>query len=360
MSRGDFQYELKMVNGSNGDPVVFLFFPHMVSGMLFDLGLIDAISNRDLLKVKHVFVTHTHVDHFIGFDRLLRVNIPHFRLVNLYGPPGFIDNVAAKLQGYTWNLLEPGQIRFRVRELHQSGEVFEAILSNDNHFQPYPIKIPSYETRSPHDGKTVVIERFPDHGYVEAVLLDHGTPSMAFRYQAPPRYRIDMEKVTGEGLKEGAWIRQFQVAVQEGHWDSLIDVEGKKIKVLDLSRNYMVKLPPFSVAYMTDFVFNLTNVHRCLDLLRGTSLLIAESSFKHEDRTRAAHKKHLTTYQSAMIAALSEVRWYRTFHVSGIYGEGEEVEVVIDEAQRFWNQLQELSENGRTEALHEELNAPLK
>src|SRR5690606_765956 len=98
---------------------------------LFDAGSLDALSNRDLLKVRHVFVSHTHIDHFIGFDKLLRVNVPHFRSIEVCGPKGIISNVQGKLHGYLWNLLESGQVELVVRELSETGEITSARLVND-------------------------------------------------------------------------------------------------------------------------------------------------------------------------------------------------------------------------------------
>jgi ribonuclease BN (tRNA processing enzyme) len=56
---------------------------------------------RQLLRVTHCFVSHTHMDHFAGFDRLLRVCLHRPTPLHLIGPTGFADHVKHKLKAYT-------------------------------------------------------------------------------------------------------------------------------------------------------------------------------------------------------------------------------------------------------------------
>src|SRR6056297_2914866 len=94
-----------LVNKGSGDPAVFAPFSFHRQAYLFDIGTIHALSPRNLLKISHVFVTHTHMDHFIGFDHLLRVLLGRDKTLHFFGPQGFIANVEGKLAGYTWNLV---------------------------------------------------------------------------------------------------------------------------------------------------------------------------------------------------------------------------------------------------------------
>ena len=62
-----------LVNGRTGDPAVYIETLFEKQTVLFDLGDISNLPPRKIHRLDHVFVSHTHIDHFIGFDRLLRV-----------------------------------------------------------------------------------------------------------------------------------------------------------------------------------------------------------------------------------------------------------------------------------------------
>ena len=57
------------------------------------------------------------MDHFIGFDHLLRIFLARELHLDLFGPPGIIANVRGKLAGYTWNLIESYPFTLTVHEV---------------------------------------------------------------------------------------------------------------------------------------------------------------------------------------------------------------------------------------------------
>src|SRR5437667_12899143 len=90
-----------LVNPPFGDPGLYVEVRWAKRALLFDLGDNTALSPTRLLRAMDAFVSHTHMDHFIGFDRLLRIALGRGKTLRLYRPPGLITHIEGKLRGHT-------------------------------------------------------------------------------------------------------------------------------------------------------------------------------------------------------------------------------------------------------------------
>ncbi len=316
-------FRLNLVNGMQGDPAVYGFSPKTGDALLFDLGTVDNLTHKDLLRVRLAMVTHAHVDHFIGFDRWLRVNIPHRRSLELCGPRDFHRNVLGKLNGYTWNLIDVGQLQFIIHEVDDHGDTTHMRITNSGNNNGF--KVESF-TPAVMDNTLPVIAKpgalltvLPNQAGIYAVALDHGTSSLAYCCHIPGSQHVKAENLPALKLKPGPWIKDLQTRVANNSIDGEMVVDGQKLAVTDLVAQLIVPLPSQTLTYLTDICFSRANLQRLKTIADKSTLLICEANFRDEDFTKAFAKKHLTTRQAALIAAYINADNLEIFHVSNIY-----------------------------------------
>lgn len=332
-----FQHiETTILNGLQGDPAVYGFFPKSGDGILFDAGSLENLSHKDLLRVRHVAISHTHIDHFIGFDRLIRVNIPHFREVSVSGPPGIALNVQAKLHSYLWNLLDPGQIRYKIFEVSASGGLRQFNLSSDNGFRLEEVPKDDRQSDSTIRSATV-IKTLSDGTRISAIPLDHGTTVLAYACQMPKRYQVIPGSLSQHGLSEGPWIGELQRNMNADNHLLPMTIGDKTFISKDLAEKILKSTEPRVIGYVTDIVLSRENMRRLKLLMPQVDLLICESNFSREDAPKAFAKKHLTTHHAALIAAFCRASELRVFHISNIYAG--QAETVCKEAQDLFHCL---------------------
>ena len=132
-----FLFEPCLVNDAFGDPGLYIDFRDERRALLFDLGDITALPPRKLMRLSHIFVTHAHMDHFSGFDHLLRIVLGRKAGVMLFGGPGFVAQVEHKLRAYSWNVVHRYEVEFaiEVRELGTDGHGLRARFSSRTGFE---------------------------------------------------------------------------------------------------------------------------------------------------------------------------------------------------------------------------------
>ena len=301
----------RLVNDPFGDPGVYIDFLFEKRALLFDLGDLHALPSRQILKVTHAFVSHAHMDHFSGFDALLRVLLGREKTVHVFGPPGFLDRVEHKLAAYTWNLIESyeNELLFRVTEIAPDGSGLTADFSSRRGF----VRGPSAPARLA-DGVLVDEEAFR----VRTALLDHRIPCLGFALEEKFHINVWKNGLESLGLPTGPWLRELKSAVARGDADDTL-FQGTPLG--ELRARALRIVPGQKIAYVTDVVYHAANAGAIVELARGADLLFIEATFAADEEERAAEKHHLTSRQAGLLARQAGAKRLIPFHFSPRHSE---------------------------------------
>ena len=283
--------------------------------LLFDLGDLSSITNGELLKISHVFISHTHIDHFIGFDHFLRVVFGRGKTIHLYGPENFIANVTGKLAGFTWNLVDrySESVTLEVTEVHESHLVKVKFKAIDRFEKSDEKEIP-FE-----DGILVDEDKF----VVRTAILEHRIPCLGFSLEEKNHVNICKDRLEKMSYRSGPWLNELKEYVCEGKSDEyLLEVpsmaKGSQKKTLGHLKEELVLISPGQkISYVVDTVYNDANKNRIIALVRGSDILFCESPFLAEEEARGQERCHLTSRQAGIIAREAEVKKLNVFHFSG-------------------------------------------
>lgn len=308
-------FEPQLVNPPLGDPALYLDGRFERRALLFDLGDIAALPERKLLRVSDVFVSHTHMDHFVGLDRLVRIALGRDKRVRLYGPTGFIDRVEHKLAGYTWNLVQGYDTDFTLC-------VTEALdLERGRYAEFHCRRAFAREAERAVAFTSGLLLEEPLFA-VRFTLLDHRIPSLAFCLEERRHISIWPNRLAALGLATGPWLYQLKRLIAQEAGDNTPvtaptgDGGSRNFTLGELKAAVLSLTPGQRIAYVTDAAGHETNGRRIVALARDADLLFIEAGFLQRDAVVAAAKYHLTAYQAGQLARTAGARRVIPFHYS--------------------------------------------
>ena len=231
--------------------------------------------NVKFSRIKHIFISHLHGDHFFGLIGLIST----FRLLgreadlHIHGPKGIKEAITLQLKlGKSWtnyNLL------FHELESNESELVFE-------------------------DDKVTVT----------TIPLNHRVYTNGFLFKEKPNERklnIDAVKAANVSMSYYTKIKQgFDVTNEEG-----VLIDNKKIT--------LEPTPSKSYAYCSDTAYCPGIVPQIKDV----SALYHESTFLNEHQHLCDRTKHSTAREAALIANEANVEKLILGHYSGRYSDYE-------------------------------------
>lgn len=222
-------------------------------------------------RIKHIFISHLHGDHFYGLIGLVST----FRLLgrdtelHIYGPKGIKEIITLQLK-----------------------------LANS--WTNYPLYFHELESKLPE----VIFE--DDKVSVTTIPLRHRIYTNGFLFKEKPGLR---KLLINEACNHKIHVSLYQ-SLKMGK--DVISEDGKLIA------NHLVTAPPDppkSYAYCSDTVFD----PGLIEQIRQTTVLYHESTFLEENADLAFPTKHSTAIQAATIARDAEVKHLILGHYSTRY-----------------------------------------
>jgi ribonuclease Z len=308
-----------LVNGRLGDPALYIETLFEKRAIMFDLGDISNLPPRKVQRLEHVFVSHAHIDHFIGFDHLLRMLVGREKTIRLYGPSGFIDQVQHKLLAYRWNLVNRFMfdLVFVVTEVDCNLAVRTARLHLKNAFA-----VQAADCGRLADGILCSEPTFR----VTTGVLDHRTACLGFAIEETAHINVWKNRLSELRLPVGPWLRELKRAVIENRRDDYPIYVGLRSKTSDERamplgelRSVVTVTPGQKIGYVTDVADTVANRQTIVRLVRNADVLFIEAAFANADVELAAERAHLTTTAAGSIAREAAVRRVEPFHFSPRY-----------------------------------------
>lgn len=298
----------RAVNGPFDDPVIFVRVLRERRAFLFDAGDISRLTPRDLQKITDVFISHTHIDHFIGFDTLVRSLLRRNDPLRVYGPSSLADHVEGKLRAYAWNLIAEYPLQIEVFSVdggtvhHASFHAPTGFRRRDNpsrQLEAYLIKEPLFAIRT--------------------LQLDHQIPCLAYSLEEEFHINIDKAALRKMALPVGPWLADLKRAIRERASDeSEIAIERKRYTLSRLRPIVRITRGQ-KISYVTDVSITEENIRRVIEFVRDSDTLYCEAYFLHEDIERAYARFHLTAKIAGSIAREANVKNLIVMHFSPRY-----------------------------------------
>lgn len=311
-------FEPTFFAGLLDDPLLWLRVRPWGRSLLVDCGQLQHLAKRVVRAIDAVFVSHAHMDHFMGMDNLVRQIHVAPRTVAIYGPPGLAGKLAHKLAGYDWNLCEEHWCTLRLSEVHPEHlKTFEFRGAEGFVCRP--------AGTLPRGDGVIYANRFLR---VEAALCDHLLPVLALRLSEVSGFAVDRGRLAAAGLAPGPWLQELKRLFARGKLAGstlavpLAGEEGAATEQRDAAELYRqigARREPASIGYLTDVGFTENNRATIRQLFGGVTLLVCECAFLAADREKARASWHLCSTDLNRLLEELRPRFVLPMHLSKGY-----------------------------------------
>jgi ribonuclease Z len=298
--------------------------------LLFDCGdgCPHQLPGGELREVDHLCFSHLHMDHVSGFDLFFRLTFNRTTKANhIWVPHGSGEVIQHRFRGFTWNLVDEKQEgEWLVHEIGPDVLHTAKYLLGEGFRAAHPQPEWRRRDRTVLDGDGFILE---------AVLLDHGTPSVGYIVRELARVNVDTEKLFAKGLRPGPWVKRLRGPLALA--GETVAIDGAEHPLGALQRELLLSTPGDSIAYLTDFRMTPATTDLLASCLRGVNTVVCESQYRAADVDLADRVMHSTAEEVAVMAAKAGIGRLILFHFSDRYEADDRREMLEDARAHFAN-----------------------
>lgn len=235
-------------------------------------------------RINHIFISHLHGDHYLGFAGLI------FSM--------HLQRREADLHIYSFRGLEEILLA-QLRHSHSSLN-FKLVLHPLSDAAPEPI----FED---------------DHLTVHSFPMEHKIPTVGFLFREKRRpHPLDKTKLAGVPVE---YLNRLKLGE---------DIRNDKNEVVFASEAYTLPPPaPRSYAFCSDS----RPSERVIEFVQGVDLLYHEATFHSDERNKAVETRHSTAGEAGKVALRARVRKLVIGHFSARY---KDLQSLLKEAQEVF------------------------
>jgi ribonuclease Z len=301
--------EIRLANGSTGDPVLFIDYPGR-GAYLFDAGDLTRLADNQLARLRAAFVTHHHMDHFVGFDRVVRANLDRDMVLPVFGPADTIRRIYARVTSYEYPFFAFQKLALRVHEVWPD-RTRVALLECAKHFPEPKVE------EAPRSGPLVYED---DDVTVEAAHADHTVPCLSFALVERGGYHADPAKLAAGALRPGPWVGEALARLRAGSpQDTPLEIDGGRFTLGALASAYFSLSTGARVAYVTDTAWSDASRPGLVKLAARARRLYCDSYYAPAQAKQAATHRHMTAANAAEVARLAKVEELVLIHFAPRY-----------------------------------------
>ena len=278
--------------------------PGKYRSILIDCGNNHTLTTKDFINIGTVFVSHAHIDHLIGFDNILRMNLREDKTITFIGPAPISSIIMHKLQGYMWNLIYDSKFQVEVWDI------------SPRTIKKYLFKCKEGFSKKHFIGSMKNVNPIINNEFYSCsiIRLDHDIPTIGYLLKEHDRVKIDKKKLRELGFSKGQWLKNLKT--KNFAKDDTITQDSQTFSLKQLYKDLIIREQGYKICYVTDTILNDKLEKKIVRFANESDEFYCESTFMHDQLDLAKKYFHLTAKQTGQLAKKAKVKKLYLIHFS--------------------------------------------